>query len=213
MQAEQRLLIKLSELLDVAGIELDKNKQEQLICYVELIARWNKVHNITAIKDVDEMLTKHVLDSLSLLPFIVHGNLLDVGSGAGLPGVVVAIVRADVTVTVLDSNNKKTQFLNQVKAKLKLNNLLVVHSRIEDFKPSELFHQITSRAFSSVDVFVDKSWMFLAPRGVFLAMKGRREQTMAELDALNSSFAVQSIHELSLQGHLGERNLVVIQKL
>ena len=148
------------------------DKQAQCLAYLALLQKWNKVYNLTAVRDPQEMLVLHLLDSLSVLPYVESGNLLDVGSGGGLPGLVIAITRPDVQVTTIDTVQKKTIFMRQVKAELGLTNAEVVHARVESYRPPSPFAQIISRAFSDIALFKQLTAHLMAPHGRWLAMKG-----------------------------------------
>lgn len=163
---------KLTRGLLEMGLDLPLATQQKLLDYLNLLVKWNKVHNLTAVRDIGEMVTLHLLDSLAVLPHIRSGKLLDVGSGAGLPGIPLALVRPDLDITLLDSNNKKSTFQRQAKAELGLSNLQVVCSRVEKFQPEQKFGQIISRAFSNLAEFVGLTKHLLADQGQWLAMKG-----------------------------------------
>jgi 16S rRNA (guanine527-N7)-methyltransferase len=163
---------KLARGLREMELDLSPDVQQKLIDYLNLLVKWNKVHNLTAVRDINEMITLHLLDSLVMLPHIQEGSLLDVGSGAGLPGIPLALVRPDLKITLLDSNHKKSTFQRQAKAELGLDNLQVVCSRVEAFQPEQKFEQIVSRAFSDLAEFVRLTSHLLADQGRWLAMKG-----------------------------------------
>lgn len=163
---------KLSQGLLAMGLDLPAATQQKLFDYLNLLVKWNKVHNLTAVRDIEEMVTLHLLDSLAVLPHIQPGSLLDVGSGAGLPGIPLALARPDLDITLLDSIHKKSAFQRQVKVDLGLSNLQVVCSRVEDFQPERKFGQIISRAFSDLAEFVRLTEHLLADHGQWLAMKG-----------------------------------------
>ena len=148
MQKHKDLLIEGSTKL---GIELSVEKIEKLLHYLELIIKWNKVHNLTAIDDPSEGVKKHLLDSLSILSFIKKGRILDVGSGAGLPGIVIALMRDDVGVTSIDSVGKKCRFMEHARLDLNLINFNVVNDRVEIYNTNECFNQIVSRAFATFE--------------------------------------------------------------
>ena len=137
------------------GVDLSEQQQAQLLAYLALLIKWNKAYNLTAVRDPDEMVSRHLLDSLSVVPFVAEAgdNWLDVGSGGGMPGIPLAILFPERRFTLLDSNGKKTRFLTQVKLELKLANLDVIHSRVEAFTPEQPFSGICSRAFSSLEDF------------------------------------------------------------
>lgn len=165
---------KLAAGIAALGLEavVSKEMQQKCLDYMSLMQKWNKVYNLTAVRDADEMLVLHLLDSLSVLPYIQSGNLLDVGSGGGLPGLVVAITRPDVAVTTIDTVQKKAIFMRQVKAELGLHNAEVVHGRVEAYQPPALFAQVISRAFSDIALFQQLTRHLILPGGRWLAMKG-----------------------------------------
>ncbi|HAF87567.1 MAG: 16S rRNA (guanine(527)-N(7))-methyltransferase RsmG [Legionellaceae bacterium] len=140
--------------------------------YLALLEKWNKAYNLTAIRHLDDMVVLHVLDSLAILAWVCGTSLLDVGSGAGLPGLPIALARPEIAVTLLDGNGKKCRFLQEVKRQLKLPNLNIVHTRMEHFKPVKLYDCITSRAFSHIEPMMRLTRTVLAPNGAWLAMKG-----------------------------------------
>lgn len=163
---------KLSQGLTELGIDLDAATQQKLLDYLALLEKWNKVHNLTAVRDPKDMVTLHLLDSLSVLPHIKSGRLLDVGSGAGLPGIPLSIVRPDLQVTVMDSSHKKASFMRQAKAALGIPNLEVVCGRVEEFHPEHKFNMVISRAFSDLAEFMRLTAHLCDEGGVWLAMKG-----------------------------------------
>jgi len=183
--------------------------QAQFDQYFDLLEEWNKTFNLTAITKREDMLTHHLQDSLSVLPYVSGKTLLDVGSGAGFPGMVLAIAKPDLAVTLLDSAGKKTRFLQQVKAALKLNQVTVVHHRVEDYHPEHKFDQVISRAFSDLTKFVNCTKHLCKKEGQFLAMKGQFPQ--AEIDALPKAFTVTAVHRLDVPGLSAERHLVIIE--
>ena len=154
------------------NIPIAEGQIQQLLNYAALIQKWNKTYNLSAIRDPIEAIKKHLIDSLSVLPFIKTGRLLDVGAGAGLPGIVIAIMREDVEVTVLDSVGKKCRFMQVAKTDLALGNLDVVNARVESFCPDHLFTQITSRAFAEIDKTLYLTRHLLAEGGSYALMKG-----------------------------------------
>ncbi len=170
MQKHKDLLIEGSTKL---GIELSVEKIEKLLHYLELIIKWNKVHNLTAIDDPSEGVKKHLLDSLSILSFIKKGRILDVGSGAGLPGIVIALMRDDVGVTSIDSVGKKCRFMEHAKLDLNLINFNVVNDRVEIYNTNECFNQIVSRAFATFEDTKKLTAHLICPEGEYLFMKGK----------------------------------------
>ena len=189
------------------GIELSGQQLEQLLSYLALLQKWNKAYNLTAIRDANQMLIRHLFDSFAVSPFIAKENLIDVGSGAGIPGIPLAILNPDLSVTTLDSNSKKTRFQNQVKIELGLDNLEVVHGRVEQFS-DKTFPQVISRAFASIEDMVNLSHSLLSQEGVFLAMKGRYPDE--ELAALPAGYQLLRSHQLQVPELDEERHLLVL---
>lgn len=180
------------------GLELGESAQQQLLAYMSLIQRWTRVYNLTAVRDPQHMLTHHLLDSLSALsPLMRHTQgrstrLLDVGSGGGLPGVVLAICRPEVQVTCVDTVGKKAAFIQQVAASLRLPNLRGLHARVESVQ--EGYDVICSRAFASLRDFAQWSQNALSPQGVWMAMKGKRpDDEIADLPAQVQVFHVEPL--------------------
>lgn len=204
------LLDELNQGLQQANISLKQQQCEQLIEYLALISKWNKVHNLTAIRDQQDMLTLHILDSVVVLPFVAQAkNLLDVGSGAGLPGIVLAICQPDLQVSVIDANQKKVSFMRQVKAELNLANLTVLSGRVEAVHTAGPFEIIISRAFSDLNTFVSLTQSLIAKHGKWLAMKGQIPHQ--EMQALQQSMQLQpiSLHKLVVPGLAAERHLLI----
>ena len=199
----------LREGLADLGLVLADAQVSQLLAYQALIAKWNQVYNLTAVRDPQEMLTHHLLDSLAVvLPLRQHlagrTTLLDVGSGAGLPGVVLAITCPDLTVTCVDTVAKKAAFIQQAAVSLGLPHLKGLHARVETL--SGPYDVISSRAFSSLPDFVKGSRQALAPQGVWMAMKGKHPQT--ELSALPADVDVFHVEPLTVPGLSAERCIV-----
>ncbi len=199
---------KLAAGIAQMGLQIDAEKQSLLLEYLSLLSKWNKVYNLTAVRNPLDMVTLHLLDSLSVLPYMSGTRLLDVGSGAGLPGIVLAICLPELQVTTIDTVQKKAIFMRQVKGELGLGNLQVVHARVEAFEAGSLYEMIISRAFSELDQFMALSQHLLAEDGHWLAMKGVSPQ--AELDALKVKNA--EVYPLSVAGLNAERHLAVIKK-
>ena len=196
---------------DEPGVALDADKQRQLLAYLALLIKWNKAYNLTAVRDPDEMVSRHLLDSLSIVPYAEAGdNWLDVGSGGGMPGVPLAILFPQKRLTLLDSNGKKTRFLTQVKLELKLANLEVVHSRVEAFRPESPFDGIVSRAFSSLEDFANWTRHLGGQETRWLAMKGVHPNE--ELAALPADFRVEAEHALAVPGCQGQRHLLILRR-
>lgn len=204
--------MSLTESLD-AGLEalqlvLSVQQKAALLNYLTLLGKWNKTYNLTAIHGAERMLTHHILDSLALTPYVGLGALLDVGSGAGFPGIPLAIVRPNLPVTVMDASQKKCGFMQQAAIELQLANVLVVHARVESYQAPQPFMQIVSRAFSDLSEFVRLSAHLLAPGGVWLAMKGvHPHREIAQLEAAR----VLRILPLQVPGLNAERSLIVME--
>ena len=198
------------------SIDLSPAQVQQLLDYVALIAKWNRVYNLTAVRDTGEMLTQHILDSLAIVPALERElgtsrfRLLDVGSGAGLPGVVIAIAMPNVEVVCVDTVAKKATFIQQVAAQLKLQNLTARHARVESMEPTQT-DAITSRAFASLHDFTSLSRSHLAPGGRWVAMKGK--PTDAELAELDDELEVFHVEQLRVPHLDAERCLVWIRPI
>jgi 16S rRNA (guanine527-N7)-methyltransferase len=156
------------------NIELDESQSAKLLQYLELIIKWNKIYNLSAIRNLEEGVKRHLLDSLSVVSYIKSGSLLDVGAGAGLPGIVISIMRPELSVTVLDTVGKKCHFMQFAKTQLALKNLTVVNQRVENYQPELCFEQITSRAFAEVNKTLNLTKHLLCDNGSYLLMKGNR---------------------------------------
>lgn len=194
---------------------LKENIQQQTLIpslahYLQLLQQWNSVHNLTAITDPEQMVILHILDSLAISPYLYGQRLLDVGTGAGLPGIPLALKHPEKEFTLLDSNSKKTRFLTQVKHELQIKNINIIHSRVEDFHPDKNFDSILSRAFSSLEVMLQTTQHLLAAGGQFLAMKGIYPEE--ELKAIPETFKVTAVHTLTIQGLDAKRCLVCIER-
>jgi len=156
-------------------LNLTEHQQEQLLAYLNLLVRWNAAYNLTAIRDPNSMVVKHLLDSLAVAPYVQVTDLLDVGTGAGLPGIPLAIAYPELKCTLLDSNSKKIRFLRQVKIELGLSQLEIVHERLENYHPQQLHHQIISRAYAAFPQLLALSKPVLQKEGRVLAMMGQAE--------------------------------------
>lgn len=204
------LRARLVEGVGVLGLNLTEGQLDQLLAYVDLLARWNKVYNLTAVREPAEMLTHHLLDSLAVIGPLRRQTvgrstrLLDVGSGGGLPGVVIAICCPEIEVCCVDAVAKKTAFIQQVAGTLGLPGLRSVHARVENLV--ERFDVVTSRAFATLADFTTWSVGALAEDGVWMAMKGRTPQE--EIDALPATVEVFHVEQLTVPGLDAERCLV-----
>jgi 16S rRNA (guanine527-N7)-methyltransferase len=189
-------------------LDLDSSVQARLLAYLNLLAKWNKTYNLTAIHEPERMLTHHLLDSLAVLNFVRAGRLLDVGSGAGLPGIPIALARPETRVTMLDASHKKAAFMQQAIIELGLKNAEALHARVEDLKPEAPFGQIVSRAFSDLSEFVRLSGHLLAPGGELLAMKGLYpNEEIAQLKGAR----LKADHALHVPELDAERHLIVLE--
>lgn len=190
------------------GLTLDRGTQQRLLDYVALIGKWNRVYNLTAIREPEKMVSHHLLDSLAVASHLHVKRLLDVGSGAGLPGIPLALADPDTHVTLLDSNHKKAAFLNQVVMELKLKNAEVCSERVESWQTQHRFDVIISRAFSDMGEFVRSTRHLLAPAGMFAAMKGLHPYE--EIDKLPPDCKVRQVLPLAIPGLESARHLVLI---
>jgi len=203
MQAEIRLQQGITKL----GLDVTVEAQEKLIAYLQLMLKWNKAYNLTAIRELDSMVIRHLLDSLSILPFINQSPVLDVGTGAGLPGIPLALCLPDYQFVLLDSNGKKTRFLTQAKIELGIENIEVIHSRIEDYKPDFRFEMITCRAFAALNTILDLTQHLVTSSTRVMAMKGKEE-----MPVLAEGYTQLAQHELQVPWLDEERRLIEIQK-
>ena len=182
--------------IDYLKLSIDENKIDGLMVYLELLSKWNKAYNLSGIKDVEEMVRLHLLDSIVVNPFLKGKNIADVGTGAGLPGIPLAILNPEKHFSLIDSNGKKTRFMTQVKAELELANIDVFHCRAEDFQTSEQIDMVLSRAFSSLQKFVDVCKTWTNSETLFLAMKGLVIEK--EISQLPSNYQITDIHEVRI---------------
>jgi 16S rRNA (guanine527-N7)-methyltransferase len=216
MTLQATLKAKLQAGLLEMNLQISDDKQDKLIAYLLLIDKWNKVHNLTAIRDPLAMVTLHLLDSLSVLPHVqalAPKYLLDVGAGAGLPSIPLAICLPDLQVTAIDSVLKKTSFMRQVKGELALTNFQVEYGRVEALKATQPFDVIVSRAFSEIALFLKLTKHLLAEGGQWLAMKGVvPEHEFENQDFKNMAIKPSRIEVLKVAGLDAERHLVYLQR-
>jgi 16S rRNA (guanine527-N7)-methyltransferase len=189
-------------------VPLPAADRQRLLAFVRLLAKWNAAYNLTAVRDPEEMITRHLLDSLVLLPYLQGPRVLDIGTGPGLPGIPLAIARPDCAFTLLDANAKKTRFVTQAVGELGLKNVDVVQARVENYRPVEKFDTLVARAFSSIADMLKNAQHLCAPGGRFLAMKGVYPE--GELAAIPADYAVQEVAALNVPGLEAERHLVII---
>jgi len=196
------------------GVVLDEGQTELLLAYIREFEKWNKAYNLSAVRDINQMVSRHLLDSLSVVPWISQSRhplerVIDVGTGGGLPGIPLAIMFPEKSFTLLDSNGKKTRFLFHVKTLLGLDNVTVENRRVEDFAPAELFQGVISRAFASLQDMTEGCASLLAPGGIYLAMKGLFPQD--ELEVIADRIRLVETVKLQVAETDGERHLLILQ--
>ncbi len=202
----------LSTLIAKTQLVVSQEKIEQLILYVELLNKWNKAYNLTSVRNPQDMLVKHIMDSLMVGNVLTGKNFIDVGTGPGLPGIPLAILYPERNFVLLDSLGKRITFLRQVVFQLKLSNVTPVKSRVEDFQGEEKFDGVLSRAFSSLNDMV--SWcqhLVSKEKGRFFALKGQYPHD--EIAQLPSSIELLTSHEIKVPDLVGERHVLVLKKL
>jgi 16S rRNA (guanine527-N7)-methyltransferase len=208
MTDHSALQTRLEQGIATLGLDLPEGAVARLLDYLVLLQRWNAAYNLTAIRDPAEMVTRHLLDSLAILPYLQGDTLADLGTGPGLPGIPLAIAAPGRQLLLVDSNGKKVRFLREAIRTLKLEGVRAVQSRVEDVEGR--FDCVTARAFASLSDMLAWGGHLLAPGGVWLAMKGKSPED--ELAGVPPSFAVRGVHALAVPG-LGsaERHLVVLE--
>lgn len=206
MQRSLETLLSIG--LEQMDLTLSVETQTKLLEFISLLEKWNRIYNLTAVRDPQQMLTHHILDSLAIRPYISGPRVLDIGSGAGLPGIPLAMTRPDLEFVLLDANAKKTRFMIQAIGTLGLNNIEVVHARVEKYRPERKFDTLIARAFAGMAEILAATAHLGNPHSEFLAMKGVYPQS--ELDLLPSNFTVTEIHKLHIPGLDAKRHLVCI---
>ncbi|KZN60756.1 16S rRNA methyltransferase [Pseudoalteromonas luteoviolacea CPMOR-1] len=204
------LLEQLNALLVKTSISLTENQKQQLVDYVELLDKWNKAYNLTSVRDPKEMMVKHILDSLVVAPHLSGKHYIDVGTGPGLPGIVLAIALPDTEFVLLDSLGKRVRFLTQVKHALGLKNVTPVQSRVEEYQPSVKLDGVLSRAFASLEDMVQWCTHLIDSSGRFVALKGMYPQD--ELDSLPEGISLEQNITLQVPDLEGERHLIILTK-
>jgi 16S rRNA (guanine527-N7)-methyltransferase len=199
---------KLTSLLQAANISLSDQQKQQLIGYVSLLDKWNKAYNLTSVRDPQQMLVRHILDSIVVAPHLKGSRFIDVGTGPGLPGIPLAIVMPEAHFTLLDSLGKRVRFLRQVQHELGLENIAPVQSRVEEFPSEPPFDGVISRAFASLEDMVNWCHHLPAPEGRFFALKGVRPDD--EIASLPAGYTLDTVVELKVPQLDGERHLVII---
>jgi 16S rRNA (guanine527-N7)-methyltransferase len=200
----------IAEGLQALGLSLAEEPRAKLAAFLRLIEKWNRVHNLTAVRQPEQMVVLHVLDSLSVLPHLQDAkSLLDVGTGAGLPGIPIAIARPDLAVTLLDSSHKKAAFLQQAKIELNLENVAIACERVEQWQPDRTFDAVVSRAFAELAEFVIQARHLVAPGGRMLAMKG--VHPFDEIARVPATHRVANVVELTVPRLEAKRHLVLLE--
>jgi 16S rRNA (guanine527-N7)-methyltransferase len=192
--------------LSALHIVVNEQQAEALLAFISLMEKWNKAYNLTAIKSRQEMVRLHLLDSLTVSPYLDGQNIIDIGTGAGLPGIPLAICLPQLSFTLLDSNAKKTRFVQQAVLELKLCNVKIIHSRAEDFQPEQPFSTVLTRAFAELPDMIDSTRHLVAKNGILLAMKGQSSET--EIAKVNAKMTIIPVQIPNVEA---ERNLVCIQ--
>ena len=208
---KQRLNEILTSGLTKMNVAVTAHQQQQLIEFVCLMHKWNKAYNLTSVRDPEQMVVKHLLDSLSVAPSIDADHVIDVGTGPGLPGMPLAIINPQVNFTLLDSLGKRVRFMKQCAHELKLNNVTCVHSRVEEHQNPRPYAIVLSRAFASLKDMLHWCEHLVDSEGKFLALKGQFPQS--EIDEVSSHFRVDSVTTLKVPDLVGERHLVTIRKV
>lgn len=203
MESNRTLLV---EGIAALNLLVDDQQIDQLLAFINLIEKWNKAYNLTAIKKQDDIIRLHLLDSLTVIPYLAGERIIDIGTGAGLPGIPLAICLPQIAFILLDSNAKKTRFVQQAVLELKLANVQIVHSRSEDYLPEQMFDTVITRAYAELSDIVATTKHLLADNGMIIAMKGRcPESELAQVTAKNTVIPVY-VPDVE-----AERNLVCIQ--
>jgi 16S rRNA (guanine527-N7)-methyltransferase len=206
---QDSLLDKLAEGLAALELDLSDHVQHQLINFLHLLVKWNRAYNLTAVRQPEQMVTRHLLDSLVIGPYIQGPRILDVGTGAGLPGIPLALAYPNCQFTLLDSNGKKIRFVTQAVAELGLVNVDVVQSRVEAYQPASRFDTVTARAYSSIEELVKQTAHLLADGGQYLIMKGA--YPVAEVEAMPAGYHLEAIHQLQVPRLDAQRHLLVVR--
>ena len=192
------------------GLALSGAQIDQLLDYIAEFAKWNRAYNLSAVRNIDDMIVRHLLDSLAVVPHISGQRLIDVGTGGGLPGIPLAICYPDKQFTLLDSNGKKTRFIFHVKTRLSLDNVTVENCRVETLQPAEKFDGVISRAFASLADMTRWCQHLIVDDGLFFAMKGQFPEE--ELAAIAEHYCLRQRIDLQVPGEAGERHLLLLAR-
>ncbi|GEA09665.1 16S rRNA (guanine(527)-N(7))-methyltransferase RsmG [Alteromonas sp. KUL49] len=207
----QELSAILAKGIDALALSLSHTQQEQLVGYVLLMHKWNKAYNLTSVRDPKEMMVKHILDSLAIIPFVTGSRIIDVGTGPGLPGMPLAIAFPEKNFTLLDSLGKRVRFMKQCVHELKLPNVTPIQSRVEAHNPEPVYDIVLSRAFASLKDMLHWCQHLVDSEGQFLALKGQYPED--EIEEVSSHYHVSRTENLTVPNLVGERHLVWIKKL
>ncbi len=209
MPAQDTEQCRLQQGAESLGISLDDQQARLLLEYLDEMVRWNRAYNLTAVRDRDQMVPRHLLDSLAISPWIAGTELLDVGAGAGLPGIPLAIARPQLKVTLLDSNGKKVRFMRHVARTLRIENFDAVHERVESFEPGRTFAQLVARAFAPTQKLLQLVARLVAPGGQVVAMKGPSE---LEPSSPHDAFEFERRVDLDVPGQPKGRHLMIYRR-
>lgn len=204
----KQLYAELLKKLNENHFNLDDITSKKLIEYVLLLHKWNQIHNLTSIRDPLQMLTKHIIDSLVISPYLKGPRILDVGTGAGLPGLPLALTHPQYRFALLDSNGKKTRFLTHVIQTLMITNVDIIPSRVEKYHPENCFNSVVSRAFSQLNEFLQKTKHLCCENGIFLAMKG--QYPAEEINILDINFKIIAAEALQIVGLEEKRHVLIV---
>ncbi|MFZ7305493.1 16S rRNA (guanine(527)-N(7))-methyltransferase RsmG [Avibacterium avium] len=206
----EQLKEKLNFLLKSTALSVSDQQKDQLVKLVALLDKWNKAYNLTSVRDPQEMLVKHIMDSLVVSPYLQGDRFIDVGTGPGLPGLPLAIINPNKTFVLLDSLGKRISFIRNALRELGVTNVIPVLSRVEDYQPEVLFDGVLSRAFASLKDMTDWCQHLVDENGTFYALKGQYHQD--EVEQLSADFMIKNVINLTVPELIGERNLVLLNK-
>ncbi|MFZ7344432.1 16S rRNA (guanine(527)-N(7))-methyltransferase RsmG [Avibacterium volantium] len=206
----EQLKEKLNFLLKSTALSVSDQQKDQLVKLVALLDKWNKAYNLTSVRDPQEMLVKHIMDSLVVSPYLQGDRFIDVGTGPGLPGLPLAIINPDKTFVLLDSLGKRISFIRNALRELGITNVIPVLSRVEDYQPEVLFDGVLSRAFASLKDMTDWCQHLVDENGTFYALKGQYHQD--EVEQLSADFVIKNVINLTVPELIGERNLILLNK-
>ncbi len=195
--------------LTALAFDISPEQQNQLIRFIQLLVKWNQAYNLTAIRDPVEMVTKHLLDSLAIVPFVEKGRIIDVGTGPGLPGIPLSIVRPNQPFVLLDSNSKKTRFVTQAIMELGISNVTVVQSRAEAYRPEHPFDVVVARAFSATGELLGRVHHLCKPGTRIIAMKGQYPER--EMTGWPAGFELEAVEKIDIPGLGAERHALLIR--